>query len=151
MLLRAGALQPDDRAPSLTLLHPSVLPFLLGSSGAEQRPQGCDTAERKEGRSRCEPWTPCLQIPAGLCWIPACSLSPTLQTRGPDLSLVGKLRSPAVQVTYWWNPCLNSCSNSGNLVFALTCDPTGSLSCHPGLINLPWVSVCLSLRSFPEL
>lgn len=41
------------------------------------------------------------------------------------------------------SPALTLCSSSDNSAFALTCDPG-----HPGLVSLPWVSVCLSLRSF---
>lgn len=96
----------DDRTLSPDLLHLSLLPFLLGSSGTEQSPWGCDAVERKVGRSWSEPWTSCPQILACLCWTPACSLSPALQTLGPDLSLVGKFKNPAVQIMHWWIPLL---------------------------------------------
>lgn len=78
---------------ALDLLHASLLPFLLGSSGAEQRPQDCDTVDRKAGRSQCEPCMPCSQTPA-------CSLSLTLQAPGAGPSLVGKL-SPEGLMRSW--------------------------------------------------
>lgn len=98
--------EDDDSIFSSDLLHLSLLPFLLGSSGTEWSLWSCDTVERKVERSWYEPWTPCPQILACLCWTPACRLSPAFQTLGPHLSLVGKLRSPAVQVMNWWIPLL---------------------------------------------
>lgn len=53
MLLRAGrGLQADVSAPSSDLLHASLMPFLLGSSAAEQRPQACDIVAQNAGKSQ---------------------------------------------------------------------------------------------------
>lgn len=124
MLLRIGVLQADDCVPP-----PDSLPPSLDSSGAEQRPQGCDTVERKAGRSQCEAWPPCSQIFACLLWTFACSLSPTPDS-GTNLSLM-----------HWWIPLLWPPVS----VIRLLLWPVNQLG-HC-LVTLLWVSVCLSLRS----
>lgn len=80
-------------------------------------------------------------ILVSLCSTPAYSLTPTFQALGVDLSVTGKLRSPALINA----PVLTLCSNSSSLVSDLTCVQTGSLACHLGPVSLPRVSVCLGL------
>lgn len=95
------------------------------------------------------PWTldSCAWIPDCLSWIPACSLRSPRPDQNWPLWGMKECYNSGHTLMSWCAP-LTLCFYSGNWTSALTCEPAGWLSCHLGLLSLPWISLCLDFVHF---